>query len=209
VVGERFDVGQRSLLLVNEDQDVQKWPLASEAALAHVLQRLGELMDDEDVLFLSLSSHGDRDSAIKVTHAGTVPAKLRAQSVAQMLRESGIKWTAVVVSACYSGSFVEPLANDRTIVITAAADDRKSFGCDDKRHLTYFGEAFYRDALDETATLPAAFTAARRDLEQKEQRLGITPSLPQAHFGAQLQARLEKWGPRRTGNSTLATQSGP
>ena len=67
VVGERFDVGQRSLLLVNEDRDVQKWPLASEAALAHVLRRLGELMDDEDVLFLSLSSHGDRDSAIEVT----------------------------------------------------------------------------------------------------------------------------------------------
>jgi hypothetical protein len=202
VVGERFDVGQRSLLLVNEDRDVQKWPLASEAALAHVLRRLGELMDDEDVLFLALSSHGDRDSAIEVTRAGTVPTKLRASAIARMLRESGIKWRVLVVSACYSGTFVEPLADEGSIVITAAADDRKSFGCDDKRQLTYFGEAFYRDALNKAATLQAAFTAARRNLEQKEQRLGITPSLPQAHFGAQLHARLEKRVQRRNVNTT-------
>ena len=106
-----------------------------------------------------------------------------------MLRESGIKWRVLVVSACYSGTFAEPLADDSSIVITAAADNRKSFGCDDKRQLTYFGEAFYRDAFDR---LPCCRRLSRRRVTEGEERPGITPSLPQAHFGAQIQARDSK-----------------
>jgi hypothetical protein len=177
VVGARYDAGARSLLLVNDRRDLQKWPLASEPALRHALRRLGQIVGENDVLFLALSSHGERDAALKVTNAGLVPAKLRAESLAEMLRESGIQWKVVVVSACYSGSFVDALADQRTIVITAAAGDRKSFGCDDKRQLTYFGEAFYRDALNGAGSLQAAFEAARAALQAKETKGGITPSL--------------------------------
>jgi hypothetical protein len=85
---------------------------------------------------------------------------------------------------------VDALASRRTVVITAAASDRKSFGCDDKRHLTYFGEAFYRDALREAPTLQAAFETAREALQAKETRAGITPSMPQARFGEEIERRL-------------------
>jgi hypothetical protein len=190
VVGARYDAGARSLLLVNDRRDLERWPLASEPALRHALTRLGGIVGEEDVLFLALSSHGERDAALKVTNAGLVPAKLRAEALAEMLRESGIAWKVVVVSACYSGSFVDVLANPRTAVITAAASDRKSFGCDDKRQLTYFGEAFYRDALRDAPSLQAAFEAARAALQAKESRGGITPSLPQASFGAEIERRL-------------------
>jgi hypothetical protein len=192
VVGERFDAAPRSLLLINDRNDLNRWPLASEPALRHALDRLGEVAGDEDVLFLALSSHGERDAALKVTNAGQVPAKLRAESLAEMLRESGIAWKVIVVSACYSGSFVDQLADPRTLVITAAASDRKSFGCDDQRQLTHFGEAFYRDALSGTASLRAAFEAARATLRDKEQKAGLTPSLPQASFGAEIERRLEE-----------------
>ena len=191
VIGARYDAGARSLLLVNDKQDLERWPLASEPALRHALRRLGEVMGDEDVLFLSLSSHGERDAALKVTNAGLVPAKLRAEALADMLRESGIKWKVVMVSACYSGSFVDALADSRTAVITAAASDRKSFGCDDKRQLTYFGEAFYRDALRDAPSLKAAFETARGELQAKETRGGITPSMPQASFGEEIVQRLK------------------
>jgi hypothetical protein len=193
VIGGRYAVGDRSLLLVNDRRDLQKWPLASEPALRYALKRLGAVVGENDVLFLALSSHGERGAALKVTNAGSVPAKLRAESLAAMLRESGIQWKVVVVSACYSGSFVDTLADERSIVITAAAGDRKSFGCDDKRQLTYFGEAFYRDAVPGTASLQAAFEKARGELQAKETRGGITPSLPQARFGAAIQDRLAAW----------------
>ena len=195
VVGTRYGAAMRSLLLVNDRRDLYKWPLASEPALRHVLDRLGKIVGDEDVLFLALSSHGERDAALKVTNAGLVPAKLRAESLADMLRESGIAWKVVVVSACYSGSFVDQLADPRTLVITAAASDRKSFGCDDQRQLTHFGEAFYRDALRGTASLRAAFETARTTLRNKEQRAGITPSMPQASFGSDIEHRLKELVP--------------
>lgn len=190
VVGARYDAGARSLLLVNDRRDLTKWPLASEAGLRHALLRLGRILGEEDVLFLALSSHGERDAALKITNAGLVPSRLRAEVLAGMLRESGIKWKAVVVSACYSGSFVDALADPRTAVIAAAASDRKSFGCDDKRQLTYFGEAFYRDALRNAPSLQAAFEAARGELQAKETRGGITPSMPQAQVGAEIERRL-------------------
>jgi hypothetical protein len=190
VVGARYDAGPRSLLLVNDRRDLDRWPLASEPALRHALRRLGEIVGEEDVLFLALSSHGERDAALKVTNAGLVPGRLRAEALAEMLRESGIAWKVVVVSACYSGSFVDALASRRTVVITAAASDRKSFGCDDKRQLTYFGEAFYRDALRDAPSLQAAFEAARGALQAKETRGGITPSMPQARFGEEIERRL-------------------
>jgi hypothetical protein len=190
VVGARYDAGARSLLLVNDRRDLMKWPLASEAALRHALKRLGDIVGEEDILFLALSSHGERDAAIKITNAGLVPSRLRAEALAEMLRESGIQWKVVIVSACYSGSFVDALADPRTQVITAAASDRKSFGCDDKRQLTYFGEAFYRDALRGAGSLQAAFEAARSELQAKEQRGGITPSMPQARFDAEVERRL-------------------
>jgi hypothetical protein len=147
-------------------------------------------MGAEDVLFLALSSHGEREAAIKVTNSGLAPARLRAVALADMMRESGIGWHVVVVSACYSGAFVDALAGERTTVIAAAAADRKSFGCDDRRHLTYFGEAFFRDALPGATSLPAAFEVARAEIARREQRLGAVPSHPQARFGAEIEKKL-------------------
>jgi hypothetical protein len=39
--------------------------------------------------------------------------------------------------------FVPALADARTLVITAAAADRPSFGCEDGATWTYFGDAFF------------------------------------------------------------------
>jgi hypothetical protein len=48
----------------------------------------------------------------------------------------------IVVSACYSGGFIDPLQDDRALVITASRPDRRSFGCADESYFTYFGRAF-------------------------------------------------------------------
>ena len=64
------------------------------------------------------------------------------QEVAAVLDREGIKNRVVIVSACYSGTFVPPLANDNTIVLTAADAKSTSFGCAPERDWTYFGDAF-------------------------------------------------------------------
>ena len=76
---------------------------------------------------------------------------LTGEALADALRASGIKWRVIVISACHSGAFIESLKDPYTMVITAAAPDRTSFGCSDDRDLTYFGEAFFRDSLPQAA----------------------------------------------------------
>ena len=188
---DRFGLEKRSLRLVNDQRDLEKYPLASAAALRYALEALGRVMDEDDVLFLALSSHGWKDATISVSNAGMRPTTLGAKQLGAMLKESGIQWRVVVISACYSGSFIQPLADNHTIVITAASKSRPSFGCGVERDLTYFGEAFYRDALPTAPTLRAAFEAARREITAREKAERQRPSHPQGYFGPLMESRLE------------------
>jgi hypothetical protein len=189
-IAERYGSGQRSLRLVNDRRDVESFPLATAAALRYALEALGRVMDADDVLFLSLSSHGMKGAHLSVTNTGMKDSTLNAKELAQMLRESGIRWRVIIVSACFSGSFVKPLADDHTIVIAAAAKNRSSFGCSDQRDLTYFGEAFYRDALSRSTHLREAFETAREEIRERELAEEFIPSKPQAFFGPLMEEKL-------------------
>jgi hypothetical protein len=101
-----------------------------------------------------------------------------------------------VISACYAGGFIDALEDDHTIVLTAAAADRTSFGCADDRDLTYFGEAFYRDALPKAKSLRAAFETALASIARREQAEGIEASNPQASYGVDVSARLQALEPK-------------
>jgi hypothetical protein len=188
---QRYDTAQRTLLLINDRRSLEAYPLASGTALSYALKGVASKMDlDRDILFLALSSHGSEDPLLSVTN-GTLPLQdLSGETLARALRESGIKWKVIVISACHAGAFIEPLKDEHTIVITAAAADRSSFGCADDRDLTYFGEAFYRDALPDATSLRDAFDKAKVLIEEREKEEGVEASLPQAHFGEQIEKQL-------------------
>lgn len=190
-INERFGTAGHAVLLVNDRQDYDRHPLASRSALERALRGIAARMDvQNDVLFLALSSHGKNDAYLVVDNGALPLEKLTAPALADMLRESGIRWKVLVISACYAGAFIEPLRDEYTIVIAAAAPHRASFGCNDRRELTYFGEAFYRDAFPEAADLRAAFDAAAADIAARERKEGLLPSMPQAHFGTQIERKL-------------------
>jgi hypothetical protein len=191
VVGERYGSAQRSVFLVNDRRDRSTWPLASASSLRYSLKALARVMNkDEDVLFLALSSHGSRDATISVSNEGMTPQSLSAGQLADALAESGIRWKVIVISACFSGTFVRPLADDHTIVITAAARNRSSFGCSDSRHLTYFGEAFFKEALRYSTYLRVAFESTRREIRRREREEGVMASNPQGSFGKLMEEKL-------------------
>jgi len=95
------------------------------------------------------------------------------------------------VSACYAGGFIEPLRDDNSVVIAAAAADRTSFGCDSGRELTYFGEAYLRDALAKTRSFAAAFDLAKESIARKEAEEKLEPSAPQIWVGPAIARRLQ------------------
>lgn len=193
VVRARYGTGARSLLLVNDRRDSGSAPIATVSSLHYALSAMAGRMDlEEDVLFLALSSHGS-DGTLAVSHRPLMLRDLTDEALAQALEDAGIKWRVIVISACYSGSFIDALRNPNTIVITAAAADRSSFGCSDDRDLTYFGEAFYRDALPGAGSLREAFGRAVEAIEAREAREHIEPSHPQAYFGEAIEARLARF----------------
>lgn len=95
-----------------------------------------------------------------------------------------------MVSACYSGSFIDELQGDHTLVISAAAHDRTSFGCSNEAAFTYFGGAFFDRALRTETAFIAAFETARELVAARERAEGITPSLPQIAVGAAIRDKL-------------------
>jgi len=191
VIGKKFGTQPWSITLVNDRRDLHSHPLASPTALRYTLAAVAEKMDTKrDVLFLSLSSHGSPNGELSVSNWGLPLNNLSARELAAALDESGIQWRVIIVSACYAGTFIEPLRNDNTIVIAASAADRTSFGCSDDRDLTYFGEAFYRDALSRAPDLRQAFETAQHLIAEREALEEIEPSKPEAHFGPAIEAHL-------------------
>jgi hypothetical protein len=191
VLSERYAIGGRGLSLINDERDLEGAPLASVTGLKYALRGLAARMNIErDVLFLSISSHGAEAPAIAVSNSQLPLNDLTDQDLVEALTGSGIKWRVIVISACYAGGFIESLKDPQTIVITAAAADRTSFGCSNDRDLTYFGEAFYRDALPGARSLRDAFEKAKSAIALRERREHVDASKPQAFFGAQLEAKL-------------------
>lgn len=190
VIGQRYHAGTRSMRLVNDQRDMASYPLGTFNGLSRSIRAVaGKMNKERDVLFLSLSSHGS-EFELAVSNGGLPLMTLTSARLGELLRESGIRWKVIVISACYAGSFIDDLKGDSTIIITAASADRTSFGCSDDRDLTYFGEAFYRDALPKAKNLREAFELASASIAAREEAEDITPSMPQAVFGPALEKQL-------------------
>ena len=191
IVGSRYGSGSRSVRLVNDQRNLTAYPLATVSGLRRALLEIGQRMDlEEDILFLVLSSHGSEGAELSVQNGGLPLQQLSGPDLADALRDAGIRWKVIVISACYAGGFIDSLKDERSIVITAAASDRTSFGCSDDRDLTYFGEAFFRDALPGATSLRDAFTRANTVIGAREEEEGVEASDPQAFFGPALESYL-------------------
>ena len=189
---ERFGTAGHSIALVSSQDALEEFPIASATNLSRALGRVGESMNvDEDTLFLFLTAHGYRDHRLSAVQPPLELSPLTPTALARMLQDSGIKWRVIVVSACYSGGFIEPLRDDNTIVITASSAERTSFGCEAGRDFTYFGEAYFRDALAGTRSFTRAFELAKSIVSEREEKEKLEPSQPQMWVGRAIGERLK------------------
>jgi peptidase C13-like protein len=178
--------------LINHRKTVNTVPLANFQNFRQAVHAIGSIMDkDNDVLILLMTSHGDR-TGFALQLPGSI-TELTPRQVAAALDGEGIKNRVVIVSACYSGIFVPPLANDNTIVMTAADAHHSSFGCAPERDWTYFGDAFFRQSLRPGVDFENAFDHARVLIHRWEMRDGAVPSNPQARFGRGLVGKLARF----------------
>jgi hypothetical protein len=190
IIDRNLPIEGRAALLINNPKSLAEVPLANRQNFAAMVQAVARRMNkDEDVLFLFMTSHGPPDG-VALSFPGSVNAMLSPQDVAAVLDREGIKNRIVVVSACYSGVLVKPLADDNTIVLTAADENSPSFGCSDDRDWTYFGEALFSHSLTPGKDLRTAFHDAKSLIGKWEAEQNLPASNPQAHFGDRLLGRL-------------------
>jgi tetratricopeptide (TPR) repeat protein len=160
------------------------------ATVATALKSAAESLDPEhDVLFVILTSHGDQ-SGLEVK-AGGHEETLSPLALVKALDDAPAHYRVIIISACYSGVFVRPLADSNTLVITAADADHSSFGCRNGNDWTYFGNAFFNTALRHTSDLRAAFAEASAVVRKRERRKHLTPSNPQMSGGENVERVLK------------------
>jgi hypothetical protein len=168
----RFGTAGRSVSLINSRNTAASAPMATVTSIRQAVKAIAARMDrEQDILFLFLTSHGSRNHELTLSQNGMQLADLGAAELGALLKESGIRWKVVVVSACYSGGFIAPLKDERTLVITAARHDRSSFGCADESDFTYFGRAFFKESLPKSRSFVEAFRRAEtlvKDWERKD-----------------------------------------
>ena len=190
VIADHFGSADRSMELINDVDDRDSYPLATVSGLTDALKLLADRMNpDEDVLVLTLTSHGSREG-LAVTNGSLPLLQLGPTELRQALDEAGIKWRVIIVSACYSGVFIEPLETDSTLIATASDSEHSSFGCADDRDLTYFGEALFKDSIPTTPTIEAAFKKAADLIQHRETAEHLEHSNPQIYVGSAIRQKL-------------------
>jgi len=135
---------------------------------------------------LYFTSHGTPEGIVFGPDASVSPA-----AMANLVRQwCGARPTVVIVSACYSGAFVNALAAPNRMVLTAASRERTSFGCGAEETYPWF-DGCVIESLPTAGDFLALAAAARACVARKEQEAGIVlPSEPQLFVGAEMQLRL-------------------
>jgi hypothetical protein len=91
--------------------------------------------------------------------------------------------TVVIISGCFSGTFTQPpMTRANRIVLTAAREDRPSFGCGAGFQYTVYDRCLLQ-AIDRTPTWRAAYGMIRVCVSARERAFHFQPSEPRAFFG--------------------------
>jgi len=94
--------------------------------------------------------------------------------------------TVAIVSGCYSGIFIGAVTEaPNRIILTAARDDRTSFGCGFEFQYTYFDDCLFQ-SWPKSQTWVGLYRATAACVQVKEREINREPSEPQAYFGDQV-----------------------
>lgn len=191
VMSEQLGASGRSVALINNLKMINTTPLASSTNLRIALNHLGSKMNrDEDVVFLYLTSHGSMDHELSVQMWPLELNAVRPEDIKTYLDNAGIRWRIILISACYSGGFIKALQNEYSLIFTAAASDKASFGCSHENEYTYFGEALFKNIEDKPYQFIESFNRAITRITQRELSENLIPSEPQLFVGSQMKEKL-------------------
>jgi hypothetical protein len=133
--------------------------------------------------FVYVTSHGAKGRGLVMVRAR---AFLAPEEFDRMLYQGcGDRPTVVIASGCFSGIFAEvPGAAPNRVVLTAARDDRPSFGCNAQQQFTVFDRCALEN-IETGLTWTEAMDRIRACVTKNETELHVdAPSEPQLSVGA-------------------------
>lgn len=165
--------------LVNHRDHLADRPMATRENLRRAALTLAERSGPEDLIFLYLTSHGTSEHELVLDQPRMELSDLPADELAAVLAPLKNRDKIIVISSCYSGGFIPALKDERTLVMTASRADRVSFGCSEQANFTYFGDALFAQALNQTDDLEHAFKLASATVAERELADSFEASEPQ------------------------------
>ncbi len=183
-----------AIYLANSQRSLGEHPLATRTSISAAITRIAERMDKEqDIFFFYITSHGSKDKQLSLNHNGLELVDIEAKWLGNLLKGTGIKHRVIVLSACYSGGFIDELKDAQSLIMTSAAADKTSFGCADDSLFTYFGRAYFQESLKPGVDFEQAFFEAKKLVSTWEKEQKITKSNPQIHPNAQVVEQVKRW----------------
>lgn len=189
VLDERLGTKGRSLALVNHRSMPR--PEATLRSIEFVLRAVARRMDvGEDILFLHLTSHGGANHVLSLRHPAGELYGISPQFLRSVLDQTGVRHRVLVISGCYTGGFIPPLATVDTMILTAANAQRQSYGCGNDSEITEYSRALYLHALRQTRSLREAAGIAVQRIHEYERAAKLVHSYPQIRAGFAIEERL-------------------
>ena len=181
-----FGMPMQSIILSNPPKDqAVLFPAATQQNLGEIFSRVGAWSYKYPITVVVLiSSHGNVDR-LAVEIAGQSHPPISSSVLGTWLRRiHPDSPTAVLLSACHSGSFVPALSDGYRVLLTASAADRSSFGCNPKSTNTWFIESLLEQGLRPELSWSESFKRTVKRVDTKEKEMKLLPSLPQARIPA-------------------------
>ena len=169
-------------------------PLATTTSIELILQGVAEKMDAEnDVLFVYLTGSSSLEFNFQLSQPGLELSAIKAADLGRVIRSLPVRHKVIVISSCHSGGFVEHVKDDNTMVIVSSSSEKASLECKNGIDMTYFGEAFFKDALPQTTRFIDAFDRARDIIRGREAKENIENSNPLIFKPQPIRKQLALW----------------
>ncbi|MDI9244263.1 C13 family peptidase [Marinobacter sp. CHS3-4] len=192
---QAFDIQNRAITLLNH-RDYDSFPLATRPSINTALKALDQRMNPtEDLLVVHLVSHGHRNGNLLLQQPGMELPDLSPSDFAQMLEPLKARRKLLVVSACFSGQWIDALKDSGSWILTSARKDRTSFGCGDDSEMTWFTKALYQEVGLAFDNPNETFEAVKSQIRAWEEEIGMDEeaySYPQVFLGEDMKHWLKQ-----------------
>ncbi|MDT7950911.1 MAG: C13 family peptidase [Acetobacteraceae bacterium] len=172
-------------IFANETRSARRrFPAVEPRQVAATIADIATVAGPADVVLVYVSTHG-APGLLGRSAAGEALEPVDPAAMQSWLAPLRDHDTVLILSACFSGSFIPALQGPHRIIFAAARADRTSFGCQAGAKHTIFGDALLRALRPPRESLRTVVAATRGTVTTRERALHVDqPSLPQLSVGA-------------------------